>query len=87
MPRDTKEALRRIEDALLELEEEPADETEETQTEEEAYFDYPEPEEPEAPREPSPRGGISCLAAFALMLMGGILVMLMLFWLKMQGIL
>ena len=87
MPRDTKEALRRIEDALLELEEpEIEEETEEIEeaaeaTEEEDFFDLPDPE-----YDPPQRSGISCLAAFALMLMGGILIMLMLFWLKIQGI-
>ena len=86
MPRDTKEALRRIEDALLELEEpEVEEETEEIEeaeedTEEEDFFDLPDPEYI------PPQRGISCLAAFALMLMGGILIMLMLFWLKIKGI-
>ena len=86
MPRDTKEALRRIEDALLELEEAPEFQEPEEAEEAEGYTDSPGLEEPEYRPEPRQRSGISCLAALALMLMGGILIMLMLFYLKIQGI-
>lgn len=91
MFRDTREALKELEKALLE------EEAEETVTGDESPTEDPEWEEEfdgeaeyedgyEADR-PQPRaGGISCLGALALMLLGGIAVMLGLFVLKMYGI-
>lgn len=93
MFRDTKEALQKLEKALLEEEETCGEEEteeafgEDTEAYEDEDYENEDEEYEDEPAAPQPRsGGISCLAALALMLLGGIAVMLGLFVLKMYGI-